>query len=55
MYPDWYENPKITYYITEGRVAKRYVKRKGSKSHWTFEWLDSNGKKWQSEVKQYEK
>ena len=55
IYPDWFEDPKVTYYITDGKITKRYVKRKGSKNHWTLDWLDSSGKKWQGEQISYEK
>lgn len=54
VYPDWYEDPKVTYYITDGQVSKRYVKRKDSKNHWTYDWLDSSGKMWQGEQVRYE-
>ena len=55
VYPDWYEDPKVTYYITDGKITKRQVKRKDSKDHWTIDWLDSSGKKWQGEQIRYDK
>ena len=55
VYPDWYEDPKVTYYISDGKITKRYVKRKDSKNHWILDWLDSKGKKWKGEQTRYEK
>lgn len=54
VYPDWYEDPKVTYFITEGRIEKRYIKRTDSQNHWTLDWLDSSGKEWKTEETRFE-
>lgn len=55
VYPDWYEDPEVTYYIVDGAITKRYLKYKDSKNHWNIEWLDYTGKKWKTEQVRYTK
>ena len=55
VFPVWYEDPKVTYVITEGTIEKRYIRRKISRTEWIQAWLDSTGKEWRTKDTRYEK
>ena len=49
--PIWYENPKVTYYIENGKVTKRLIEKKDAEDHWTMYWLDDLGNESKGEIK----
>lgn len=51
--PEWYEEPRVIFYIKDGVIDKRLVKVKDSENHWSLQWLDRNGHMTGSEIKSF--
>jgi len=51
--PEWYEEPRVIFYIKAGIINKRLIKVKDSENHWSLQWLDSLGNKTGGEIKSF--